>query len=531
MSAWQRLGPAALAALSGVALTVLVGYKSWREYTTAIDNASAQTQSFASALEEQSRQALHRIASTLREADELLAGQRARPMGGTGSTAARLASLLPADRLIHAFEVLDRDGNTIVSTGVVPGPPAAAGAAPDYHAPHVRGADREVVFGAPRRLAPQGDWLLPVSRRITLPKGAWGGVLVAWVRPQYLQGFYDTLAGGRHGIVSLFLTSGWVAATSPHDDAVMGRNWSDAPLFSQHMPQWPTGTVRGPTLHDGVDRIYTYRVLNDYPVVVGYGLSAETVLAPWRRSVGWDGLLLVLAWAVLGGAALALARREQGRREAERAHAQMLAAQEASRAKTEFLARMSHELRTPMNAVLGFTQLLENDPEHPPSARQRERLQHIGNAARALMGLIDGLLDVAHREFAPPPVAAATGLHVLCVEDNPVNLQLVRELIALRPKMRLRTAVDGLSGIRAALAERPDLLLLDLQLPDVDGIEVMRRLRAEPAMAGCRIVALSADAMPDHIVTALAAGFDDYWTKPIQFDRFLAHIDRMAEQR
>jgi CheY-like chemotaxis protein len=73
--------------------------------------------------------------------------------------------------------------------------------------------------------------------------------------------------------------------------------------------------------------------------------------------------------------------------------------------------------------------------------------------------------------------------------------------------------------------------LLDLQLPDMDGLEVMRRLRAETSMAGLRIVALSADAMPDHIEAALAAGFDDYWTKPIQFDNFLAHIDRLAAVR
>ena len=128
------------------------------------------------------------------------------------------------------------------------------------------------------------------------------------------------------------------------------------------------------------------------------------------------------------------------------------------------------------------------------------------------------------------PIPIPKRLHVLCVEDNPVNLQLVRELIALRPRVRLRTAVDGLSGVAAALSERPDLLLLDLQLPDIDGLEVMRRVRAQPSMAGCRIIALSADAMPDHIAAALAAGFDDYWTKPIQFGAFLGHLDRLAAE-
>ncbi len=125
---------------------------------------------------------------------------------------------------------------------------------------------------------------------------------------------------------------------------------------------------------------------------------------------------------------------------------------------------------------------------------------------------------------ATPPTAA---LHVLCVEDNPVNLQLVRELIALRPAVRLRTAEDGLSGVAAAQAEPPELVLLDIQLPDIDGLEVMRRLRSGPRTAGCRIVALSADAMPERICAALRAGFDDYWTKPIQFDVFLGHLDGM----
>lgn len=222
----------------------------------------------------------------------------------------------------------------------------------------------------------------------------------------------------------------------------------------------------------------------------------------------------------------------------ERRHAQALLQErqrleQASREKSAFMARMSHELRTPMNAVLGFTQLLADDAADPPSERQRERLARIAGAGAEMMSLIDGLLELARMEpdQAPaPPPRATGGLRVLCVEDNPVNLQLVRELLALRPAVQLATALDGGSGVRAALAAPPDLVLLDLQLPDIEGIEVMRRLRADPRTAGCRIVALSADAMPDHIETALAAGFDGYWTKPIEFDRFLAGIDALAAE-
>jgi PAS domain S-box-containing protein len=129
----------------------------------------------------------------------------------------------------------------------------------------------------------------------------------------------------------------------------------------------------------------------------------------------------------------------------------------------------------------------------------------------------------APRSEAPPLV-------VLCVEDNPVNLLLVREVLALRPQVTLHEAVDGTTGIAAALQHRPQVLLLDLQLPDMSGLDVMRRLRTEAALADSVFVALSANAMPDQIAAARAAGFDDYWTKPIDFAHFLAAIDRLARE-
>jgi PAS domain S-box-containing protein len=133
---------------------------------------------------------------------------------------------------------------------------------------------------------------------------------------------------------------------------------------------------------------------------------------------------------------------------------------------------------------------------------------------------------------SPPEVAqAADGavrLRILYVEDNPVNLLLVEELVALRPGMQLTTAPDGASGVEAALAQRPDMVLVDMQLPDIDGFEVLRRLRAEPILARTTVVALSANAMPDDVARARQAGFDDYWTKPIDFKRFLDGLDAIA---
>ncbi len=391
-----------------------------------------------------------------------------------------------------------------------------------------------------------------------------------------------------------------------------------------------------------------------------------------------------------------------GRKRAEQALREKAAAEQASRAKSEFLSRMSHELRTPLNAVIGFAQLLSQDAAEPLTARQSERVDRVHSAGLHLLALIDDVLDLATIEssslslasepvslqaavddalqwtqpqaaragialhagpfdawvqadgrrlrqilsnllsnavkynrprgevrlslaarplpggrrgwqvsvrdtgrgmtprqrahlfepfnrlgaeregiegtgiglaivrhllgvmgggidvetapgegsefrFTLPaarapaacaaadrkggcPAAAAPGsvLRLLYIEDNAVNVLLVQELVAMRANVELLVAATGESGVATACAERPDVVLIDMQLPDFDGFEVLRRLRAQPGRAGRVFIALSANAMPEDVSRARAAGFDDYWTKPIDFTQFLARLDALA---
>ena len=138
-------------------------------------------------------------------------------------------------------------------------------------------------------------------------------------------------------------------------------------------------------------------------------------------------------------------------------------------------------------------------------------------------------------EVPPPAVDAAPGalapLSVLCIEDNEVNRALLEGLFGLRPQLRLRTAVDGAGGLAMARADPPDVVLLDMQLPDLHGHEVLQQLRTDPRTAGCTVIGLSANVLPDDIRAALDAGCDDYWTKPIDVTRFLAGIDALIQRR
>jgi CheY-like chemotaxis protein len=96
--------------------------------------------------------------------------------------------------------------------------------------------------------------------------------------------------------------------------------------------------------------------------------------------------------------------------------------------------------------------------------------------------------------------------------------------------VKLVVAVDAAQGLAQAFDAAPDLILLDIHLPDADGIDVLRSLRADPRTAGLRIVALSASVMEWEIAAALGAGATTYWSKPIDFDSFRAGVSTFLRE-
>jgi hypothetical protein len=138
----------------------------------------------------------------------------------------------------------------------------------------------------------------------------------------------------------------------------------------------------------------------------------------------------------------------------------------------------------------------------------------------------------AHTQIADENSARLAGnwqSEILCIEDNPANLRLIERILSRRQDVRLLTAGVPSLGLELALAHRPALILLDINLPGMDGYEVMQCLRENPLTRGIPVVAVSANAMPKDLARGKAAGFADYLTKPLDIEQLLRTVDQVLE--
>jgi CheY-like chemotaxis protein len=120
---------------------------------------------------------------------------------------------------------------------------------------------------------------------------------------------------------------------------------------------------------------------------------------------------------------------------------------------------------------------------------------------------------------------------VLCIEDSEANYQLIEAILNDRPGTNLTWASSGEKGLNLALSHKPQLVLLDLDLPDMHGSQVLAQLRNQPEMTQTPVIVISADATPSQIERMLAAGARDYITKPFEIRRFLLMFDEIFPRK
>jgi two-component system, cell cycle response regulator DivK len=114
---------------------------------------------------------------------------------------------------------------------------------------------------------------------------------------------------------------------------------------------------------------------------------------------------------------------------------------------------------------------------------------------------------------------------ILIVEDNEKNMKLVRDILQHKGHTTLEAAT-GAEGVRLAISRRPDLVLMDIQLPDIDGITALREIRKDSALDAMPVLAVSASVMPDEQQKIVTSGFDAFITKPINLKQFFETVQR-----
>ena len=119
----------------------------------------------------------------------------------------------------------------------------------------------------------------------------------------------------------------------------------------------------------------------------------------------------------------------------------------------------------------------------------------------------------------------------LYIEDNPANMRLVERIVKRRPDLELLTADEPHNGLQIAFTHKPDIILLDISLPGIDGYEVLHRLRMEPVTESIPVIAISANAMKTDVERGSASGFASYLTKPIDINDFYRAIDHVLKSR
>ena len=420
MSLAPRLQPFLIVAAACIGLLALAGYDLLRERRLAVQGTKDDTANITRVLSEHLRQKLQRLDTLLRlgsgpllaYATAAVATQPTPVAGAEPELAAlrqQLRTLLPTGGLMQRFEWLDAAGRlrlaepaVVTSEMLTDVSTANQPAAPGHNWAQPLGPGRadELVFARPEKLvlsnarpssaatspaASSSQWVLPVARRLIDADGRYVGALVALLELDSTYAAFAAVNAGESGFVTLFLSQGWMVATLPRADAYFARNWIDTPLFKEHLPQASAGSVQQVVVRDNTERVYSYRTLAPYPLVLSMGVSLTDALAGWRLRGRWSAGLCVAVVSALFWAANLLARQNRRREAAEQA-----------------LAEAAERLRSIVDHVADGLVVFDD----------AGRVESVNPAAAALFGIPSAEL-VGHDVGAlVPALRAAGGQHV-----------------------------------------------------------------------------------------------------------------------
>ncbi len=473
----------------GLAATAWIANGLVQDRAQVEKSASGRTLNRAMITGQYTRESIRRVEQALgHTADEFMrasAAGRANPADLRHS----LEAFVARGGLIHRMAILDKTGKPVLATGAEADFPASL-ATQEVFTRQRDGATGKLVFSTPYRTADGKTRLLPASMRLAAPDGAFAGIVLAEINTAHFAAAFEVLGKEPGGFYTLFLRSGAIIARLPDDAAVLDRNWADSPMFREHLPGASRKTVRQVVAASGIESLYSYDSLTDFPVVTASGLSLTGVLAPWRERVQRDlallaGGLLVLAlgtWLVLRSLRSEVSANAAQAESEERYRRLFDTATLPMFVHVEGILRMVNPAAVTMFGVHDADELIGRSglefihPEDRPTAAARGRAaadRRQPQAAQLLRYVrVDGTqieVEVTSEpfEFKGEPAALTTARDI------------TQEMIARRRVARVNQLYAALSQVNQAVVHSGDYLSL---------CEQVSRIAVEIGGMGCALV-------------------------------------------
>lgn len=283
--------------LIGISLAGIAAWGSWQEYQKQFRNAETTTSNMARALAQHAEDAVLSV-------DNIVAGLvntvelQNRHHLPNAELHDFLAARVAEHPMLHGLFVLDQRGRPMVSSQ----PWVARGYTYtdreyfqyhrqfDYRGPHI---------GPAVRSKSTGDWILTVSRRLNHADHSFAGVVVATIRLDYFKFFYDEFDIGDAGVILLASDNGVLLVRRPFMDSTVGADLSKGQIFNAYRTSGPVGTMMMESIVDGTERMYSYRHLEEYPLLVAVAMSKADIFAAWRTQTFRLTIICAILFALL----------------------------------------------------------------------------------------------------------------------------------------------------------------------------------------------------------------------------------------
>ena len=300
----------AFVAVAFLSFALLAGWRAWEERRAELNQASIASANLARSL-------MQHTEDTLKLADTLLTGIVERAEAGSGGR--ELERLRPLfQRYVkdtpqfNGIILFDEQGYYRLSSHE--SMPADSNRDRAYFQHHLTHPGKQAYVGPPVKSRSTGDWIVTVSKRVDDRNGRFAGVALATIKMDYFRAFHRDFDMGPRGVMFVAFEDGIILTRRPFDEQVIGKRIKNSIVTPQNFAARPVGNFTARSGIDGVERIYSYRYLDNYPLVAVIGLSREDVLAKWRTAmlvyagglIGLGLLLGFMGWRLLDAIRLAL---------------------------------------------------------------------------------------------------------------------------------------------------------------------------------------------------------------------------------